>query len=168
MNVHGVTFWMDTRGFQRATPHTTKGPQPRPRPQRHTTTHKDTQQHQPSKQQHQPTKQPTHTQQKHSNTQQHHISFFFSFLPFRLFCLSFPFFVFVCVSLLVFVFYPVFLCVPIVSNDVSCFLLCLCLFSLCFHDFQMTNVTCVPFFPSLVSLLSFLLSPSTLSPTLQN
>ena len=111
------------------------------------------------KQQHQATN--THKQQKHSNTQQHHISFFFSFLLLCLFCPSFLFFVFYLVSFFVF---------AIVSNDVSCFLLCLRLFSLCFHVLPMKikNVTCVHLVPSLLSLLSHLLSPSTLISTLQN
>ena len=115
---------------------------------RHTTTH-NTQQ-QPTNQTTTPTNQ--HTQQKHSNTQQHHISFFVSFL----FCLFFlSFLSFLCLSfpsvrsvrsvfsLLVFVSLScVFFVFPIVSNDVSCFLLCLCFFSLCFHGFPMKKNKC--------------------------
>ena len=63
LNVHTEAFWMDTRGFQRAAPHTPH------HDHNHNHDHKHTQRH-PS----------TNTQQKHSNTQQHHISFFFSFL----------------------------------------------------------------------------------------
>ena len=125
-------------------------------------------------QQHQPTNQPTSTHTtKHSNTQQHHISFMSFLLLFLVPFLSFPFLL--CsvrsvFSLLVFVIYLVSFVFSIVSNDVSLFLLCLCFFSLCFHGFpmKMKNVTCVPPFPSLLSLLSYLLSPSTLSCTLQN
>ena len=94
-------------------------PQPRPQP-RHTTTHNDTT----------PTNQPT-THNKSTATHSS-VTSAFSSLSFLSVCSVRSVF-----SLLVFVFYLVpFFLFPIVSNDVSCFLLCLCLFSLCFHGFQ--------------------------------
>ena len=74
----------------------------------------------------QSTNQPARTHNK-SAAQQHHISVFCSFFPFCLFCLS-VFFLSLSLSFILF------FCVLHFSK-VSCFFLCLCLFSLCSRGF---------------------------------